>query len=69
MTTFIIWNKTDDAAFRMRYLEVTGEAVQESPQESETQYMVGSSRITSEQLSALQSEFLVLTDPALFIET
>lgn len=67
MTTFIIWSKTDDAAFRTRYLEVTGEAVQESPLESETQYMVASSRITAAQLALLQQEFSVATDGGNFV--
>lgn len=57
MTTYIIWNIIDDAAFRPRYLEVTGEAIQTDPIQSAggMQYMIGSSRITAEQLAVLQS--------------
>lgn len=67
MITFIIWNKLDDTAFRSRYFEITGEAVQDYPQEGMTQYMIGSSRITQEQLETLQGEFLINTDETLFI--
>ena len=67
MTTYIIWDKTDDIAFRARYLDMTGEKIQARPQESETQYMVGSGRITPEQLALLSSEFTISTDSSTFV--
>ncbi len=68
-TTYIIWNTSDDIAFRTRYLEITGEAIQAHPSQSAdgTQHMVGSGRITPAQLAVLQSEFTMGTDPAAFI--
>lgn len=68
-TTFIIYNKTDDTAFRARYEAVTGERIQASPAQNAdgTQYMVGSSRITAAQLATLQGEFEISTDGSSFV--
>ena len=45
--------------FKARYLELTGENIQDAPltNEQETHYMVGSSRLTQEDADTLASEF------------
>lgn len=64
MTTYIIWNKSYDAAFQAVYLDVTGESIQGNPQENDAQshFVVGSSRITPAQMDVLLNnpEFLDL---------
>jgi len=58
MTTFVTWHKRDDKALRKRYKEVTGEDIQEYPEEiMGDEYRVGSSRITQEQADILGAEF------------
>jgi len=66
---FIIWNINDDAAFRARYLEMTGEAVQENSLQNTdgTKYMIGSSRITVAQIDILRSTFAIETGAENFI--
>lgn len=70
MTTFIIWDKSDDTAFRQRYFDVTGERVQAQPDENvdDTKFMVGSARISASQLSALGKEFSIETDTNSFVQ-
>lgn len=59
MTTFIAWGHDIDAAFRARYLEITGEAVQDFPENSGTHYLIGSSRVTQEHMDILHEEFYI----------
>lgn len=49
--------------FKARYLELTGEKIQDSPleNEQETHYLVGSSRLTQEKADQLTSEFPPVT--------
>lgn len=56
MIQYIMWPKTIDAKFRAAYLAKTGEKIQDDPMESEDglSYMVGSSRVTEQQLSELK---------------
>lgn len=55
MTTYIIWDKENDDSFRPAYLALSGEKIQDRPQENaaQTHYMVGSSRVTPEQAATM----------------
>jgi hypothetical protein len=50
---FITWLKSKDAEFRAAYEAETGEAVQVNPKQATWRYMVGSSRITQENIDNL----------------
>lgn len=67
MTTYIIWPKTIDSAFRADYLAITGEAIQQDPQENEArdQFLAGSSRLTDGQILSLATSY----PEAVFSET
>lgn len=56
MTQFITWPKTINTKFRTAYLAKTGEKIQDTPLESEDglSYMVGSSRVSENQLDELK---------------
>lgn len=58
MTTYIQIPQTE-ITFATRYLELTGETVQTTPLENmaQTHYLVGSSRVTQEQITTLEIEF------------
>jgi len=70
MNIKIRWPKKDDAKFRPAYLAVTGEHIQETPEESEDglSYMVGTWRATDEQLTELKAD-RAITDKADDIKT
>lgn len=53
MTVWMKWDSSVDAAFKARYLEVTGEGIQNTDGPA----LIGSSRITPEQQAVLSSEF------------
>lgn len=55
--TFIIWPKAVDAEFRAAYESEVGEAIQPDPIENDTHYLIGSSRVTTDQLEALGAQF------------
>ena len=57
MTLYIQWSVAIDADFRPRYLEITGEAIQEYPREFNGTYVVGTSRATPDHVAVLSSEF------------
>jgi len=51
---YIIWNKNINESFRISYFLEVGENIQNNPHETETQYMVGSSRITQKNMDELK---------------
>lgn len=64
MTYFIQWKKTIDAKFRAAYLAKTGEKIQDNPMESEDglSYMIGSSRVSENQLDELKVDVEINTN-------
>ena len=65
MTQFITWPKTIDEKFRAAYLAKTGEKIQDTPLESEDglSYLVGSSRVSQEQLDELKADIAITIKP------
>ena len=53
MTIWLSWMDVDDTEFRNEYEALTGEVVQESPSHKEGQSLIGTSRCTPEQATAL----------------
>ena len=53
MTSYITWNKNDDAAFRDYYFNLTGEMIQADPMDAGANWQVGSSRLTADSISEL----------------
>ena len=60
-----MWPKEIDKQFRAAYLEKTGEHIQDQPLESEDglSLMVGSSRVTDQQLAELKADSAISPDP------
>ena len=60
-----MWPKTIDAKFRAAYLAKTGEKIQDNPLESEDglSYMVGSSRVSQNQIDALKADTNITAKP------
>lgn len=56
-TTFVYWLEEYDAEFRDRYYTVVGEVLQDFPENSNGYFKIGSSRINSTHVDALQHEF------------
>jgi len=59
MVTFITWHKDIDEAFRAFYPTVAldGETVQDEPEETDTHFTIGTSRLTAQGMMALVAEF------------
>ena len=57
MTIFIIWKHSDDALFRQEYFKTVAEYIQDYPRNNGEEYMIGSSRISGDQISTLSELF------------
>lgn len=57
MTTYILIPCAAMSAFRPRYLEITGETVQDDPPTDGVSFLIGSSRVTPGQADILTAEF------------
>jgi len=57
-SSFIMWSIADDAKFRVKYEQLTGETVAPSTQlnEAGTHYLLGTSRATDQEISDLLSD-------------
>ncbi len=53
MITYITWNKSNDLEFREYYFSLTGEKIQDEPTDLDNKFEIGSSRLSSNELSAL----------------
>lgn len=58
MTMWLSWGVEDDAVLRPRYLQLTGEAIQEHPNEKGDRFLVGSSVLSLPVAQMLAVEFL-----------
>jgi hypothetical protein len=58
MTLWLSWGLEDDAALRPRYLQLTGEAVQDHPTIKDQRALIGSSVLTIAVANMLAVEFL-----------
>lgn len=56
--TYVTWAPQYDTQFRKRYFAITGEQIQEEPPiNDEGNFVIGSSRLTDEQLLDFKKEF------------